>query len=299
MAVERVTSFEDNAEVIVKTLHGKVPPWAAGAYVDRFEQVPAWVSGKSARELPRPQPGSLTEAEKCWFEDATFEDVGHTGIGNCDVHNNKAYFSTWRRPSRAEVRRFCAPTYPKMLATSFSHNQLTGDEPLHCLSALIKDNYRIISLILGNRPPKRLPPSEKHTFVYNFGGSLGDQPMNPESFQATLALRRRYEWTVAMSLDGTPALRFMCSPGAARAAFRLRDLPPGKSRRDALIHWVAEHYRNPDIHVSEHLRGKHVFEWRGLQCQIIPSAFDREKEIARKARPTTARASRGSPPASR
>lgn len=284
MDAELVRSFEDNAEIIVRTLHGQVPRWAGGAFVDRVSIDP-------------PKPPTLTEEHKCWFEDATFEAVGHTGISTCSIRAGAATFKVWRRPSRAEIRRFCAPTYPRMLTMSTSHNEITGPEPCHALAALVRGNYYIVSVILGNRPPMRFPINEKHSFGFESGGQF--VPFNPESIQATLALFRRYEWTVAMSVDGAPKLRFVCTPGSAREAFRLRDLPTGKSRRDALIHWVAEHYRNPQIHVNEHLRGKHVFSWRGIDCEIVPSAFDREKEITRKATRTTVHAPRDSRSASR
>lgn len=100
------------------------------------------------------------------------------------------------------------------------------------------------------------------------------------------ALADRYEWTVTMRVDEGPRIAFPATPEGARQAFKLRDLAPGKNRRDALRHWVSKHWRstNTSTHeVRKHLRGKVEFVWSGIECEIIPSAFDRETEIARRA----------------
>lgn len=55
----------------------------------------------------------------------------------------------------------------------------------------------------------------------------------------------------------------------------------GETRRAALRHWVREHYRETKVtglaFVCNHLRGKTIFQWRSLACEIFVSAFDLEK----------------------
>jgi hypothetical protein len=90
----------------------------------------------------------------------------------------------------------------------------------------------------------------------------------------------RKEWSVRVRLsDATPSVCLFTDPAGVLAFFRLRDVPPGKSRRDALAHWVREHYRrsrvDPDaaIRVREHLRGTRAFRWHGMGVEIqIPEA---------------------------
>lgn len=269
---------EERAESVVRALHGKVPSWASGAVVGKPDE---------------PALG----LERNWIKDATFDDVGHTGTLSCELTSEgEPLFTAVRKPSRQSLRKYGhVPAYPRMLEVSVNitgelarllHRPRIEGGTKHELGALIGGKFLLLAMILGNGGPKRvsahhqmelwstsLEPGEKRIAA---GAEL-------EGAHATIALLRRYEWHVAMRIDGAPALTFACTPASARSAYRLRDLPTGKSRRDALIHWVSEHYRNPDIHVSEHLRGKHVFSWRGIECEIVPSAYDREKEIARKA----------------
>lgn len=88
-------------------------------------------------------------------------------------------------------------------------------------------------------------------------------------------------WSVLLGEGLGPRLRLFTSISGARDAFRLRDIPPGRSRRAALRHWVREHQRNVSddteadrIWVSEHMRGATEFSWNGLRCRIEPSEFD-------------------------
>jgi hypothetical protein len=98
-----------------------------------------------------------------------------------------------------------------------------------------------------------------------------------------LMLRRRYMWSVLLG-DGTgPRARFITDVVGVRQIFRLRDIPPGRLRRAALLHWVSEHWRkrrnlssNDRTWVREHLRGSWSYAWNGLRCQIEPSVEDLE-----------------------
>lgn len=114
------------------------------------------------------------------------------------------------------------------------------------------------------------------------------------SLYARLSLVRRYEWLVTMRTAHGATVEFPATSAGAREAFRFRDLPFGKSRRDALLHWVQHHWRRaPDgddrAFVRAHLRGRIQFRWHDIECELIPSAYDREREIERKANPKRAR----------
>jgi hypothetical protein len=56
---------------------------------------------------------------------------------------------------------------------------------------------------------------------------------------AGFSLRRRYLWSVLIGeAEDEPRGRFVTDPLGVREVFRLRDVPPGKQRRAALLHWV-------------------------------------------------------------
>lgn len=99
-----------------------------------------------------------------------------------------------------------------------------------------------------------------------------------------LQFNRRYEWTASFSLGG-PSVCLVTDPLGAREVFKLRDVPPGKQRRAAIKHWVAQHWRksrvdaSEEIRVRQHLRGATSFNWNGLRVDIKPSQIDLEKNI--------------------
>ena len=96
---------------------------------------------------------------------------------------------------------------------------------------------------------------------------------------AGIALTMRYEWSVWLGHGVGPRVRFLSDPAGARAAFALRDVPPGRQRRAALRNWVEGHWRkkrrDPEDHawVTKHLRGATEFEWNDLRCKIQPPDF--------------------------
>ena len=63
----------------------------------------------------------------------------------------------------------------------------------------------------------------------------------------------------------------------ARKMFKLRDVPVGRQRRDALRHWVKNHQRKKPFHnneselveVRKYLRGKKDFDWMGFEGRIV------------------------------
>jgi hypothetical protein len=106
-----------------------------------------------------------------------------------------------------------------------------------------------------------------------------------------VALRQRYEWAVAVGLEDSLSVRFSTDPTGIGALFRLRDLPDGKDRREALMTWITDHWRQDrqdddmELYVRKHLRGAINFNWRGLTCELLPAPFDvelRDKLIAQR-----------------
>jgi hypothetical protein len=88
-------------------------------------------------------------------------------------------------------------------------------------------------------------------------------------------------WSVKVRLaDGCPAIGFFTDPTGVKEFFRFRELPAGKSRRDALLHWVSDHWRqdrmDPDVegYVREYLRGARTLVWHGMRVEIIIPSVD-------------------------
>lgn len=92
----------------------------------------------------------------------------------------------------------------------------------------------------------------------------------------------RYDWHVTIAArPGAPRIALPCAPSEARKLFAGRDLPPGRSRRAALRHWVTEHFRGVQterpVGVRSHFRGAQAFDWAGLSCAVEPSEYDRDR----------------------
>jgi hypothetical protein len=91
---------------------------------------------------------------------------------------------------------------------------------------------------------------------------------------------RWYQWRVYLGFDGFAGMDLPTDPVGAQEAFRLRDIPEGRSRRAALRHWVRDHWRQNrrdpaiEVKVRAALRGATKFSWNGLRCKIAPSRYD-------------------------
>jgi hypothetical protein len=100
---------------------------------------------------------------------------------------------------------------------------------------------------------------------------------------SSVALNQRYEWSVSFGLMESPSIRFATDPTGIKDMFRLRDLPEGKDRRESLLTWINDHWRqrrhDPDIeiYVRKHLRGATQFNWKDMNVELNPSQFDIDK----------------------
>lgn len=121
---------------------------------------------------------------------------------------------------------------------------------------------------------------------------LTDNDRRIPRFATGVALRQRYEWAVALGLEGSPSVRFATDPTGIKDIFRIRDLPEGRDRRAALMTWVEDHWRqdrtDPELegYVRKHLRGLTSFTWQGMAGEVIPAQFDmdmRDRFIAERA----------------
>jgi hypothetical protein len=103
------------------------------------------------------------------------------------------------------------------------------------------------------------------------------------------AFTNYYDWRVELGyerpgLTTLPTISVLTDPEGARQAYRLRDIPAGKSRRSALRHWVGTYLRRQqdettarETTVWAHLRGVEEFRHNGLMCRIYPSNYDLKK----------------------
>lgn len=119
--------------------------------------------------------------------------------------------------------------------------------------------------------------------IPNRSFTLTESDRNQPAMATALALRQRYEWAVSLGLDSSPSIRFATDPTGIKEVFRIRDLPEGKDRREALMTWVTDHWRQDrndddiEVYVRKHLRGTTRFHWRGMNCELLPSQFDMDQ----------------------
>lgn len=94
-------------------------------------------------------------------------------------------------------------------------------------------------------------------------------------------------WRVVIRFDGRkPGVMLFTDATGVKDFFRFRDVPEGKKRRDALLHWVTDHWRqnrrDPEIenYVREFLRGSREFSWHGLSGTIELPKTDLDRQEA-------------------
>lgn len=88
-----------------------------------------------------------------------------------------------------------------------------------------------------------------------------------------------------------PKLCLLTDATGVKEFWKLRDIPTGKKRRTALLHWVENHWRklrsDPDVetYVRKHLRGETEIKHGNFQASIVPSKADSvENEMQKQSR---------------
>lgn len=90
-------------------------------------------------------------------------------------------------------------------------------------------------------------------------------------------------WRVVFRSPTGISLSISTDTAGAMAAFRNREPNEKSGRRDALRHWVRQHYRERPVDegdepqrviVRQHLRGRTPFRWLGIDCELVVSPFD-------------------------
>jgi hypothetical protein len=98
-----------------------------------------------------------------------------------------------------------------------------------------------------------------------------------------LAFTRDVTWRVVFKGPSGISVSISTDTAGAMAAFKNRQPNATTGRRDALRHWVRQHYRTKAadegeepqrVIVREHLRGRTPFRWFGLDCELVVSPFD-------------------------
>ena len=129
---------------------------------------------------------------------------------------------------------------------------------------------------------------DKWIDVKNYGSPVSMIDNSPRNANVQISLSgqvqiwRQLLWYVRVSYaSGTASLLLPCELGAIPDLFKYRDIPAGRQRREALLHWVKEHWRHRahsaelSVQILDYLRGKPEFIWKDdLQVQIVPSADD-------------------------
>lgn len=99
-------------------------------------------------------------------------------------------------------------------------------------------------------------------------------------------------WLVKTRFDSVcPSLTLLTDPTGVKEFWKLRDVPPGRTRRAALLHWVEQHWRqlrsDPEVEtfVRSHMRGESQFKHGSFEATITPSVVDSiDEEAAKSAR---------------
>jgi hypothetical protein len=92
---------------------------------------------------------------------------------------------------------------------------------------------------------------------------------------------KRNYWQVTTKFDDVcPSLTLLTDPTGVKEFWKLRDIPEGRKRRDALLHWVDDHWRrnrkDPEIetYVRKHMRGAEELRQGQFYAKITPSDMD-------------------------
>lgn len=119
--------------------------------------------------------------------------------------------------------------------------------------------------------------------VVNFGITDGEGITNTCNMLLGLSFTRDVVWRVVFKGPSGISISLSTDTAGAMAAFRNRQPNEATGRRDALRHWVRQHYRVRPVDegdepqkviVRQHLRGRTPFRWFGIDCELVVSPFD-------------------------
>lgn len=194
-------------------------------------------------------------------------------------------FKRYKTLAPREWRGKIHQVFPRMLDIAICTTSPSGEKvSVRLPYALLKD--RLLEVPRTNTGTRATSAGawsiDPSWFGSNKGGGSAEEELAREvRFIGGHALRKWYHWSVLLGEGRGPRARFLTDAIGMREAFRLRDVPPGRARRAALLHWVRSHWRqkrslsNEDrAWVNAHLRGARSFNWSGLVCQVEPSGED-------------------------
>jgi hypothetical protein len=100
----------------------------------------------------------------------------------------------------------------------------------------------------------------------------------------SVAFANQYRWSIGIGFVDGLSIQYPTTPRGVQSAFKMRDIPEGKSRRDSLKHWVNSHNRKIsrreeiiiETRVRKHLRGQTDFQWGGMDISINVCPYDLE-----------------------
>jgi hypothetical protein len=98
----------------------------------------------------------------------------------------------------------------------------------------------------------------------------------------------RYDWFVLIGFEDLPKVQIFVNASDVKELFEIKKIIDPIEGRKRLVRFISNYKRKKItvtdnepfeewIKVCEHLRGCYEFEWRGLNCWLIPSEYDRER----------------------
>lgn len=135
------------------------------------------------------------------------------------------------------------------------------------------------------------------------GFNVQDFVSNHVKFLRGFHYQLERSWWVIVKGSSPIQLLIPTNSRGARALLKLRDVPDGKQRREALQHWVVDHWREvpeteEETYVRAHLQGRTRFRWFEFDVELRAPLTDRilnedvypeERRRMRLARPRTDR----------
>lgn len=226
---------------------------------------------------------SSTEKLTCCYIDAKPSDLNHhwklAAITDPKMEGDKfalfrsetLHWSRWR-PFRDKFTNVDVDSLDAIANYEFSG--LNSNGILH----------RSTSLYVSSRHDRLRIHDPNETFMDDRKISYAGDPVVLRSMQVLIgtAFMSGSFWTARVSIqENTPAVSLITDPTGVKELWKLRDISAGKRRRDALLHWVDDHWRvtrnDPDVeaYVRKQLRGSRVLSCSGLNVEINESTEDK------------------------